>query len=191
MNLKAHHRVAALCVLAVAMSGCSLFRSKPTNPPAPVETSVLPSAVNTNPVTVDADAPVRCSDSELAALFAGNSAAAQAARIYHFGTDSSDLNNDATTALGIQAKVISAHPEVRILLTGHTDERGTHDYNLALGERRGNAVARYLSSVGVNGDQIKVTSYGKEKPIAQGSNEAAWAQNRRVELNYMSCKTAQ
>lgn len=194
MQLNSHTRLAGLCVLAIAMSGCSIFRSNSENskPPVTTDNALLPAAVNNEAITVGNEGPLRCSDSELARLFAGVTDPAQKAvlalRIYHFKLDNADLNTEATNSLSAHAKIISKHPEIRLMVTGHTDERGTHDYNIALGERRANSVARYLSSVGVNGDQLKVTSYGKEKPIAMGSNEAAWAQNRRAELDYMGCK---
>jgi peptidoglycan-associated lipoprotein len=69
---------------------------------------------------------------------------------------------------------------VRITIEGHCDERGTREYNLALGERRANAAKDYLISLGVNPGRVKTISYGKERPVAMGSNEAAWAQNRRA-----------
>ncbi|MDO9620399.1 MAG: OmpA family protein, partial [Moraxellaceae bacterium] len=91
-------------------------------------------------------------------------------------------------ALMAHAKLLSKVGLARVQLTGHTDERGTQDYNLALGERRANAVARYFSAAGVQPAQMNVVSYGKERPVADGSNEAAWQQNRRVELDYTVCR---
>lgn len=70
------------------------------------------------------------------------------------------------------------------MLSGHADERGTREYNMALGERRANAVQAFLSSNGVRGGQLDTVSYGKEKPINDGHDEAAWAENRRVEITY-------
>ncbi|HJO74674.1 MAG TPA: peptidoglycan-associated lipoprotein Pal, partial [Rhodospirillales bacterium] len=78
-----------------------------------------------------------------------------------------------------QAAWLKANPSVSITVEGHADERGTREYNLALGERRANSVKDYLISLGVNPARVKTISYGKERPVAVGSTNAAWAQNRR------------
>ena len=96
-----------------------------------------------------------------------------------FGFDQFSLSNDARSTLGKQAAWLKANPGVTVRLEGHCDERGTREYNLALGERRANAVQDYLTANGVNPDRIVTISWGKEKPVANGSNEAAWRQNRR------------
>ena len=96
-----------------------------------------------------------------------------------FGFDQFSLSNDARSSLDKQAAWLKANPGVTIRVEGHCDERGTREYNLALGERRANAVKDYLSANGVNTDRIVTISWGKEKPVANGSNEAAWRQNRR------------
>ena len=74
---------------------------------------------------------------------------------------------------------MKANPSVTVTVEGHADERGTREYNLALGERRANSVKDYLAALGVNPSRMKTISYGKERPVASGSNEAAWGQNRR------------
>jgi len=84
-------------------------------------------------------------------------------------------------ALDVHAKDLRAAGN-RVVLEGHTDERGSREYNMALGERRAAAVQRYLAGQGVSPSQLELVSYGEEKPAAMGSNEEAWAQNRRVEL---------
>jgi len=86
--------------------------------------------------------------------------------------------------LNAHAQYLKGNTAAKLQLSGHTDERGTREYNLALGERRANAVARYLVGLGVSADQLSVVSYGKEKPAADGSDEESWAKNRRVELDY-------
>ena len=98
----------------------------------------------------------------------------------HFGTDKSDIDPESRTILTAQAKWMMANPAVRASLEGHADERGTREYNMALGERRANAARDYLVSLGVPTARLLVTSWGKEKPVATGSDEAAWAQNRRA-----------
>ena len=76
------------------------------------------------------------------------------------------------------------HPDVKVKLEGHCDERGTREYNLALGERRAKAAAELLKVLGVDGSRISTVSYGEEKPLVDGHDEAAWAKNRRVEILY-------
>jgi peptidoglycan-associated lipoprotein len=96
-----------------------------------------------------------------------------------FGFDSADLSAEARTALEKQAAWLKKFGGVRIVIEGHCDERGTREYNLALGERRANASKDYLVALGINPARIKTISYGKERPAALGHNETAWAQNRR------------
>jgi peptidoglycan-associated lipoprotein len=98
----------------------------------------------------------------------------------HFATDSHDIDQEAQGILSAQARWLVAHPSVRVSLEGHCDERGTREYNLALGDRRANAAKNALVSNGVSPDRISTISYGKERPVAMGSDEASWAQNRRA-----------
>jgi peptidoglycan-associated lipoprotein len=100
-----------------------------------------------------------------------------------FDFDSSALRPDAMATLKDNAEKIKAVPGVIVQVAGHCDERGTQEYNLALGERRALAVRNYLIQLGVSGDRLVTISYGKEFPAVQGNNEAAWAQNRRAEFN--------
>ena len=98
----------------------------------------------------------------------------------HFATDKSDVDPQSRTILTAQAKWMMANPAVRGSIEGHADERGTREYNMALGERRANAARDFLVAQGVPSARLLVTSWGKEKPIAVGSDETAWAQNRRA-----------
>ena len=98
-----------------------------------------------------------------------------------FDFDSSQLSDYARRVLDRQAGFLKAQPEARIILGGHADERGTREYNLALGERRAAAARDYLVAKGVNAARIRIISYGKERPVAVGSSEAAWRLNRRAE----------
>ena len=107
---------------------------------------------------------------------------ALAARVVHFDYDSSELSNDDYQTLQAHAQFLMANANSKVALTGHTDERGTREYNMALGERRAKAVQRYLVLQGVSPAQLELVSYGKERPIATGNDEQSWAQNRRVEL---------
>ena len=96
-----------------------------------------------------------------------------------FGYDSSELDDEDRTILDNQGKFLNQNPSLKVTIEGHCDERGTREYNLALGEKRASAVKDYLISVGINGDRISVVSYGKERPQVLGSNKAAWSMNRR------------
>jgi peptidoglycan-associated lipoprotein len=97
-----------------------------------------------------------------------------------FGFDSYDLSSEAKSTLAKQASFLAANPSVRITIEGHCDERGTREYNLALGESRASATRDYLVAQGVNPARIKIISYGKERPAVIGSNEDAWRYNRRA-----------
>ncbi len=97
-----------------------------------------------------------------------------------FATDSSVVGSEAQAVLGRQAAWLKQYPNASIVLEGHADERGTREYNLALGERRANAAQNYLASLGVAGSRISVTSYGKERPAVLGHDDSAWSQNRRA-----------
>lgn len=97
-----------------------------------------------------------------------------------FGYDSYELTSDAKSILNIQASFLASNPSVRITIEGHCDERGTREYNLALGESRASATRDYLVAQGVNPARIKIISYGKERPAVIGSNEDAWRFNRRA-----------
>ena len=96
-----------------------------------------------------------------------------------FGYDRYDLTAEAQSQLQKQAAWLAQYPAVTVTVEGHCDERGTREYNLALGERRANAVANYLTALGVDAGRLSVISYGKERPECTESNEGCWAQNRR------------
>ena len=108
-------------------------------------------------------------------------AALRAITTFYFEYDSSDLKAEAMRALDVHAKDLKSAGN-RVVLEGHTDERGTREYNMALGEHRAASVQRYLVLQGVSPAQLELVSYGEEKPAAMGSTEEAMAQNRRVEL---------
>ncbi len=97
-----------------------------------------------------------------------------------FDTDSAELRPDAQATLSEIGAWLVKHPGKSVTIEGHCDERGTREYNLALGERRATAVANYLAAVGVDLSRMQTVSHGKERPAADGSDESAWAQNRRA-----------
>ncbi len=97
-----------------------------------------------------------------------------------FDYDKSDLRDDARTALAADADWLKKYRTIQFLIEGHCDERGTSEYNLALGDRRANAAKEYLASLGVDASRIRTVSYGKERPFCSESNESCWQQNRRA-----------
>ncbi|ABC63992.1 peptidoglycan-associated lipoprotein Pal [Erythrobacter litoralis] len=100
--------------------------------------------------------------------------------IIYFDTDRFNIDSADAAALQTQAQYLSQYPNVTVTIEGHADERGTRDYNLALGERRANAAKNYLVSLGIPATRISTVSYGEERPVATASTPEAWAQNRRA-----------
>ena len=129
-----------------------------------------------------------CSTLSESSLFGGSECESKMARDFmanaedrvFFAYDSSAISAKSADVLNTQVKWLKKHDEVNVVVQGYCDERGTREYNLALGERRANAVKQYLISKGVAANRISVISYGKERPAVLGNNEAAWAQNRRA-----------
>lgn len=101
---------------------------------------------------------------------------------YHF--DSDMLTDDSKDLLRANAEIMMQYPELAVEVEGHCDERGTTEYNLALGQRRADAVLAYLKDMGVTASSVQTVSYGEEKPFAQGHDETAWSQNRRAHFRF-------
>jgi peptidoglycan-associated lipoprotein len=156
--------------IAIAVSGCA----KRTPPVAE-----LPPATDQTGPNGEQVAPGDVELTELPAQQADMVAKAGSDTVY-FGTDEYQLDTAAKATLAAQARWLLANPNVRASIEGHCDERGTREYNMALGERRANAAKEFLASQGVPDSRLLVTSWGKERPVAVGSNEEAWAQNRRA-----------
>ena len=107
-----------------------------------------------------------------------------ASRIIYFEFDSAKLTSESISLLEIHGNFIAGNGEVQVRLEGHADERGSREYNIALGDRRAQSVRRVLLFQGASTDQVETVSYGEEKPAVEGHDESAWSQNRRVELVY-------
>ena len=105
---------------------------------------------------------------------------------FYFDYDQSTIKADSKESLTAHAAYLAANAGARVVLEGHADERGTPEYNLALGERRAISVRRFLMANGASDAQIKVVSYGEERPAATGHGESSWEKNRRVEIKYQS-----
>jgi len=116
--------------------------------------------------------------------FYKNPMTAPANQTYYFAYDSNVMRSNGLRELKIQADYLVTHPAARVRLEGYTDDRGSREYNIGLGWRRDQSVAHFLEQQGVRPQQIKMVSYGKERPAALGETEKAWALNRRVNLVY-------
>jgi peptidoglycan-associated lipoprotein len=171
----------AIVVLLIAASlGLSACASK-RPPPAP---PAAPSAADTGAEGSGAANPnaSRGMDDEAA----GPQAGLLATRVVYFDFDSSEIKGQGTDVVGAHAKYLAANATTRVRLEGHTDERGSREYNIGLGERRAQAVRRALLLQGATDAQISTVSYGEERPAVPGHDEAAWAKNRRVEIVYLA-----
>lgn len=169
-------KLAVAASLAALLAACS---TAPTNEPAPAQSAapaksdIAPAA---QPTAVTAD-PFKGFDKL-------NSNPALAKRSVYFDFDKYDVKDEYTELLANHAKFLKATGEAKVLVQGNTDERGSREYNLALGQKRAEAVANNLKMGGAPEAQVEAVSLGKEKPKAQGHDEAAWAENRRADLVY-------
>jgi peptidoglycan-associated lipoprotein len=192
MSMPAFRSLAAIALAVVTVSAC---KSKPAPPPAPV----LPPATVAPPPRVNQDSIDRANAAaaEAARLAAAaeearrNSAAiatmrAALVQTIYFDYDKDEIRADQRAALDAKVPILSANPAVRIRIAGHTDSRGSDEYNLALGQRRSASAKRYLVSRGIAEGRIDVVSFGEERPAAQGENEDAWAKNRRDEFEIIA-----
>jgi len=161
--------IIAASVLALGLAGCGKKPAPATTAPATTEGQGTVNSTNNDEVGLI----------ELPGSQAALVAAAGTDTIF-FNTDQSDIDDQDRAVLTAQAKWLVANPNVRASIEGHADERGTREYNQALGERRANAAKNFLLTQGVPDSRLLVISWGKERPVATGSSEQAWAQNRRA-----------
>ncbi len=170
-----------LLSVALVMTGCASRKPATT---ATTGSTTNPSTVNTTGLSEDAALNAQNLAGASSKGVTEANKAALAKRVVHFDYDSSDLSNEDYQTLQAHAQFLMANANSKVALTGHTDERGTREYNMALGERRAKAVQSYLITNGVNPQQLEAVSYGKEAPVNPGHDESAWKENRRVEINY-------
>ena len=166
--------ILSVAAATLALGACSK-KAPEQLPPAPVETGTAPVDTPT-----DVAGGPGTQEHFSSAVGATNT-------IVYFDTDTYNIDDEDASKLQTQARYFAQYPNVTFTIEGHADERGTRDYNLALGERRANAAKNYLVSLGIPSERIRTVSYGKERPVALESNESAWAQNRRaatVVINY-------
>jgi len=168
-------RLLAMTVVAFALYGCKGAGTQEAPPAAPPEEAVV--------TTPGPSTDVQRYEDEF-----GNplnpTTGMPLERVFYFEYDRAVLTPESLVALEAHAAHLRGSPEKRVMVEGHCDERGTREYNLALGERRGDAARTFLVSSGVSRSQIEVVSYGEERPVDPGHSESAWAQNRRAELIY-------
>jgi peptidoglycan-associated lipoprotein len=167
----------ALCFAAAAllMAGCASKVPLADDKGVPVE-----SRTGTAPGAGAGGAGA--GQSGVATVNAGSTAGTSAPRIVYFDFDSYTIKDEYRGLIESSARALAGAKTKRMTVEGHTDERGGREYNLALGQKRAETVARAMSLLGVAADQVEAVSFGKERPAAQGSDEAAWAKNRRAEI---------
>lgn len=166
-------QLALIVMSAVVLSGCPKKpQTLPDSGPAPAQTGA-----NTSGST-DADV----SGSGLSADQAAIQTLQRTGTIIYFDYDKADIKPEFLAIVTAHAQYLNANPQRKLRLEGHSDERGSREYNIGLGERRAQSVRRALLLQGVNETQLTTVSYGEERPAVQGSDEAAYAKNRRVEL---------
>jgi peptidoglycan-associated lipoprotein len=167
----------ALTLLAVGLAACSKPKQvqPDATPPAPADTGAQTSGVGVD--TGPATGATGMSAAQQQAL-----AALQAKNIVYFEFDSSEIRSDYMGVVAAHAAYLTKYPTARVRLEGHTDERGSREYNIGLGERRAQTVRKALLLQGVADGQITTVSYGEERPAVEGSDESSLAKNRRVEL---------
>jgi peptidoglycan-associated lipoprotein len=162
-------RAALVSTLVLSVAACSQ-KTKPVEPepaqpaPAPVETAPVSDGKYT-PADLDTDSCLR-------------------QRVVYFDFDQDVLKPEFSAIVACHAKYLQDRPSARITLEGHADERGSREYNMGLGERRGNAVSSAVQANGGSSSQLGVVSYGEERPVCTDSNDSCWGQNRRVEIVY-------
>jgi peptidoglycan-associated lipoprotein len=181
-----------LCLGALVAGGCAKKDLVKSEEPAPAVTA--PSTDQAKPsrgtqpeqkVPVTEQTPVRepvvAQDLKETTRAPGGDLQSQLQKVY-FNFDSSDLSEESRNALSRNAEYLSKQPSIRISIEGNCDERGSDDYNMALGERRAKAAKDYLVNLGIASERINTISYGEEKPVDPGHDESAWAKNRRAEF---------
>ena len=162
-------RVALIALMCVGAAACSKKQEVKPPPPAPapepVQTQAPPPSNKYTPADLDTDACLR-------------------QRVVYFDFNKSEIKPEFQQIMACHAKYLQDRPMAHIRLEGNTDESGTREYNLGLGERRGNAVADALQANGASASQMEVISYGKERPVCREHNEDCWSKNRRVNIVY-------
>jgi peptidoglycan-associated lipoprotein len=176
MKINAFNQAIALLFSIVLLSGCESTTTKPAD-----ET-----VASTDASSQGAGSGSGMSESGMGGGDASQAdAALREVRTFYFDFDQYTLKAEAQAPLAAHAAFLAANPSAKIRIEGHCDERGTTEYNMALGERRAKAVERFLTINGVSAGQLEVVSYGEERPVDAGHDESAWAKNRRAYIEYL------
>ena len=161
-------RILVSVMLVAGVAACAKKAVKPTPQPTPepvAQTQAPDDTGRYKPGDLDTDSCLR-------------------QRVVYFDLDRTEIKPEFSAQIACHAEYLRQFPNARVTLEGHADERGTREYNLGLGERRGNAVQSAVSAAGASMGQLNVVSYGEERPVDRGHDESAWAKNRRVEIVY-------
>lgn len=162
-------RILITAMLVAAVAGCAGKKTKPTPPPEetapPTTTAPMESTGRYSRESLDTDSCLR-------------------QRVIYFDLDRTEIKPEFQAQVACHAAFLRQFPEARVRLEGNADERGSREYNLGLGERRGNAVQSALSAAGASSSQLNVVSYGEERPVCRQHEESCWSKNRRVEIIY-------
>jgi peptidoglycan-associated lipoprotein len=191
----------SIVVAALAMLAVTACKKKPEPIPAPTP-AAAPAPPKVNQDSIDAarraadeaarkaaadEAARRAAAADAARLEAeAASARSTIAQVVYFDYNKDEVRDDAKPTLDAKVGILNANAALKIRIAGHTDDRGSDEYNLALGQRRAAAVQRYLVSRGVDASRFEMVSFGKERPAAQGEDESAWSKNRRAEFEIIA-----
>jgi peptidoglycan-associated lipoprotein len=162
-------RVIVAAILVAGVAACAKKNTKPAPPieetPPPTSTEPMESTGKYTRDSLDTDSCLR-------------------QRVVYFDLDRTEIKPEFQAQIACHAAYLRQFPEARVRLEGNADERGSREYNLGLGERRGNAVQSALSAAGSSSSQLNVVSYGEERPVCRQHDESCWSENRRVEIGY-------
>jgi peptidoglycan-associated lipoprotein len=172
VHMKNFASISVLLATLALLAGCP-SKPKDVPPPPPTPTTDTSGVEDPNATMGDTDASM------------GPSGELLSKRIVYFDLDRSDIRADSASVVAAHAAYLAKNPNQKVRLEGHADERGSREYNIGLGERRGQSVRRSLALQGVAETQLSTVSYGEERPAAAGSDEMAYAANRRVEIVYL------
>jgi peptidoglycan-associated lipoprotein len=173
-------RILIVMLMASLGVACASKHPKPTPPPPASEVNAGADA--SGAAGANAAGGADASENETA----GPQAGVLAKRVVYFDFDSSEIKGEGTEIVGAHAKYLASNPSARVRLEGHTDDRGSREYNIGLGERRAQSVRRALLLQGASEGQLSTVSYGNERPAVAGHDETAWSKNRRVEIVYLT-----
>jgi peptidoglycan-associated lipoprotein len=176
-------RLVMVALLLVAVAACAKQQppvARPAPPPATGATGVPTPPLPPEPVSEPVPVPPMPEEDEIGTRSLDDLNRDSPLRPVFFLYDASEVTPEAQAALQANAALLRKYPTWQITIEGHCDERGTAEYNLALGERRAATARDYLISLGISADRLRMVSYGKEFPFEPGSNEGAWAKNRRA-----------